>query len=95
MKGLTYYKWRKIKLIYDQSFLKKKGLMKKLLNIFDIKKLVNDNEYRKKHHIKKYKPKDGLNLFRYDKSFINDSNLQTLGQFRSVITDGIKIILAK
>ena len=58
----------------------------------DIKSILNnenidinsDNFIIKKHN--------GLYLIKYNKSALNDSNTHTLGLYRSVITDGKKIL---
>jgi len=65
----------------------------------DIPLVVRDAEYAKQKNIivKKrdfntLQGKKSLYILRYDKEFINFSNINTLGLFRSVITDGEKIL---
>ena len=57
----------------------------------DISKVINNQEYAKEMGIK-VKKCDNLFMLNYDKSKLNSENLHTLGLFRSVITDGEKII---
>ena len=65
--------------------------MYNLSNYADINKVINDNGYRieKKLIVKK---KDNLYLIKYNKKELTISNESTLGLFRSVITDGKKIL---
>ena len=53
----------------------------------DIKSVLlnENNEYKIKKH-------NGLYLIKYDKSRLNEANISSLGLFRSVITDGEKIL---
>jgi hypothetical protein len=57
----------------------------------DIKQVIKDPEYAKMKNLKVYE-NSGLYLIKYVKTFINDENVKTLGLFRSVITDGEKIL---
>lgn len=52
----------------------------------NLKKLIDDNDYAKEKHliVKEY---GNLYLIKYDKSFLNINNYETLGLFRSVIVD--------
>ena len=65
----------------------------------DIKQVVRDTEYAKQKNIivKKcdFNTLEGIKslyLLRYDKKYLNYNNIKTLGLFRSVITDGTKIV---
>jgi len=57
----------------------------------NISKVINNQEYAKEMGIK-VKKSNNLFMLNYDKSKLNNENLHTLGMFRSVITDGEKII---
>lgn len=59
---------------------------------FDITK-INDEDYlNKKHIISTYFSDSKLYLLKYIKDEIMDENTKTLGQFRSLITDGVNIV---
>tara|TARA_B100000674_G_C37892926_1_gene939882 strand:- start:333 stop:1559 length:1227 start_codon:yes stop_codon:yes gene_type:complete len=61
----------------------------------DITKLVNDKDYANSKNIKVKKVtinEKYLYMLNYDKSKLNEENMKTLGMFRSVITNGEKII---
>jgi len=57
------------------------------MTVLDIKTVLksNNNDYIIKKH-------NGLYLIKYNKSSLNETNIQTLGLFRSVITDGENIL---
>ena len=60
----------------------------------DITKVVNDESYAKNMHIKVKKVdinEKPLYMLNYDRSKITKENVNTLGLFRSVITDGEKV----
>jgi hypothetical protein len=59
----------------------------------DITKVINDKLYAKDKHINVRKMNNcSLYMLNYDKSKINKENIKTLGLFRSVITDGEKVL---
>jgi hypothetical protein len=65
----------------------------------DIARVVNDSEYASEKHLTvkeqnavENSTSDKLYLLQYIKNKLNDTNHHTLGQFRSVITDGKKIL---
>ena len=57
----------------------------------DIPQLVEDQKYAKTKGLKVKKQGD-LYIIKYDKRFLHEKNLDTLGLFRSIITDGKKLI---
>ena len=57
----------------------------------DINKLINDKDYAKTKYIN-VKKVNNLYLMKYDKNYINNNNIDTLGLFRSVICDDEKIV---
>ncbi len=65
--------------------------MQDLNDYADITQLIKDPEYAKTKNLKVYE-KNGLYLIKYIKKFITDENVNTLGLFRSVITDGNKLL---
>lgn len=65
--------------------------MQDLNEYADIKQVIKDPEYAKIKNLKVYES-GGLYLIKYIKTFINDENVKTVGIFRSVITDGDKIL---
>ena len=56
-----------------------------------ISKVINNSDYAKDMGIK-VKKVDNLFMLNYDKSKLNKENIHGLGLFRSVITDGEKIV---
>ena len=65
----------------------------------DVKRVINDNAYAQEKFltVKKQKSVENstteyLYLIQYIKNKLNYSNCTSLGQFRSIITDGTKII---
>ena len=62
-----------------------------LTSYADIPRLVSDREYAKSKHLIVKKQK-GLFIIKYNKSALNSENILSLGLFRSVITDGEKIL---
>lgn len=65
--------------------------MQDLNEYADIKQVIKDPEYAKMKNLKVYE-NNGIYLIKYVKTFINDENAKTLGLFRSVITDGKRIL---
>jgi hypothetical protein len=64
-----------------------------LTSYADITKVINDKTYALDKHINVKKMKDHeLYILNYDRSKITKENVNTLGLFRSVITDGNKIL---
>lgn len=64
-------------------------------NYCSFSKVINDKEYANKLGIKVRKTvvsDKNLYMLNYDKSKLNSENIHTLGLFRSVITDGEKIV---
>ena len=57
----------------------------------DISKVINNEEYGKEVGIK-VKKVGNLYMLNYNKSKLNEKNISSLGLFRSVITDGEKVI---
>jgi hypothetical protein len=57
----------------------------------DIEKIINDKTYALDKEIS-VKEKNGLYVLKYNKSALNDTNFETLGWFRSVISDGKKVL---
>ena len=57
----------------------------------DIPQLVEDQKYAKTKGLK-VKKQGELYIIKYDKRFLHEKNLDTLGLFRSIITDGKKLI---
>ena len=58
----------------------------KLNEIFDIKKLLTDENYRKESNIL-VSQQGVLYVLKYDRKMLNENNLNTLGLFRSVIVN--------
>ena len=58
----------------------------KLNDIFDIKKLLIDENYRKESNIL-VSQQGVLYVLKYDRKMLNENNLNTLGLFRSVIVN--------
>ncbi len=65
--------------------------MQDLSEYADVKQVIKDPEYAKIKNLKVYE-NSGLYLIKYIKKFINDENVKTVGIFRSVITDGDKLL---
>ena len=57
----------------------------------DLEKIIKDFKYAKEKNIivKKY---NNLNILKYNKNALNESNVHTLGWYRSVITNGSEIL---
>ena len=64
--------------------------MFKLSDYIDFSK-INDVEYMKEKGLKSFKI-SALTLIKYNKEKLNQDNLNTLGLFRSVITNGERIV---
>ena len=62
-----------------------------LSDYVDIGKVITDKGYRIDKHLK-LKNKNGLYLIKYDKEHLSITNEKSLGLFRSVITDGQRIL---
>ena len=58
----------------------------------DLKRLTTDREYAIEKGIKVKRCDDDLFVLKYDKTKLTSENIDGLGLFRSVITDGTKII---
>ena len=58
----------------------------------DLKRLTTDREYAIEKGIKVKRCNDDLFVLKYDKTKLTPENIDGLGLFRSVITDGTKII---
>ena len=58
--------------------------------MIDINKITLDSNYAKEQHLI-VKKVDDLYLIKYNKQFICPENVDTLGKFKSVITDGTTI----
>ena len=65
--------------------------MRDLSEYANINQVINDAEYAKIKNLKVYE-KNGLYLIKYKKKFITEENVNTLGLFRSIITDGNRIL---
>ncbi len=65
--------------------------MRNLQDYANIKNVIDDPEYAKTKNLKVYE-KNGLYLIKYKKEFITNENVNTLGLFRSIITDGNKLL---
>jgi len=66
-----------------------------ICNLTSIPQIINDRTYATKQNliVKTIKKDEGtLYIIKYDKSKLNKDNTKTLGMFRSIITDGKKII---
>jgi len=65
--------------------------MRNLQDYADIIKVIDDPEYAKTKNLK-VSEKNGLYLIKYKKEFITNENANTLGLFRSIITDRNKLL---
>ena len=64
-----------------------------ICNLTTIPQIISDPKYAKSQNlIVKSIEKEKLFVIKYDKSKLNSENTKTLGMFRSIITDGTKII---
>jgi len=93
------------RVVNDSQYANEKKLVVKTTKSKDIKKLEQelrdvpseDPEWRNKvmslkAQIVEERSKNNLSIIKYDKKHLNDLNEFTLGLFRSVITDGTKIL---
>ena len=64
-----------------------------ICNLTTIPQIISDPKYAKSQNlIVKSIKKENLFVIKYDKSKLNSENTKTLGMFRSIITNGTKII---